>query len=623
MAGQVVTNRPASSFGFVLVEGESGDSSTIIASSSQDNLWIDPTTIKLRHRIGRGPFGDVWLATHHLASEDYEEYHEVAVKMLHPVKEDNIKDVLNRLDNLLSKCQGLETVCWLHGLSVIHKKICIVMKFYEGSVGDKMARFKGGKLSLNDVLRYGADLAQGIMDLHAREILILNLKPFNFLLNTNDQAIVGDVGIPYVLLGISLPSTDMARQLGTPNYMAPEQWQPEVRGPVSVETDSWGFGCSMLEMLTGTQPWSGKSIEEIYKLVVTKQEKPHIPSGLPPAVENVIIGCFEYDFRSRPLMADILHAFKSSQNTVSKDGGWTGLGSRMIREKPGGVGYTEWFLAKDHLQIGDTVRSRKSPNSCNSKNMDIPEGTVVGLERDTDQDGFVLVRVHGVHDPVRVLVSTLERVTFGLSAGDWVRLKKEDKKHSPVGVLHSINRYGSVAVAFIGLDTLWKGNYSQFEMAKPYCVGQFVKLKSSVFSPRFEWPRKRRDEWATGRICQVLPNGCLVVNFPGRLAIGGDNNSFLGDPAEVELVSFDTCQTVVKKYQHLEDFHWAVRPLLIALGLFTAMKLGLFVGKKVGRGRLKVNKGKNPAIENDNPNVDDQSANKAGWSATKVTNIFR
>ncbi|KAL6523904.1 Protein KINASE OF THE OUTER CHLOROPLAST MEMBRANE 1 [Orobanche minor] len=608
MAGQVVANRPASSFEFVLVEGDSADVSTIVKSPNQTGPWIDPTTIKLRHRIGRGPFGDVWLATHHLASEDYEEYHEVAVKMLHPVKEDNIRDVLNRLDGVLFKCQGLETVCRLHGLSVINKKICVVMKFYEGSVGDKMARFKGGKLSLSDVLRYGADLAQGIMDLHGKEILILNLKPFNFLLNSNDQAIVGDIGIPYVLLGISLPITDMDRRLGTPNYMAPEQWQPEVRGPISVETDSWGFGCSMLEMLTGKQPWSGKPIEEIYELVVEKQEKPQIPSGLPPAVENVIIGCFEYDFRSRPVMADILHAFKSSQNAVHQDGDWTGLGSRMIREKPGGVGYTEWFLAKDHLQVGDMVRSRKSPNSCNPKNMDVPEGTIVGLEKDTDQDGFVLVRVHGIHDPLRVNVSTLERVTFGLAAGDWVRLKKENKKHSAVGVIHSINRDGSVAVGLIGQETLWKGSYSEFQMAKPYCVGQFVKLKSSVFSPRFEWPRKRGGEWATGRICRVLPNGCLVVDFPGRLTIGCENGNFLGDPAEVEMVSFDICHGIVKKYQHLEDFHWAVRPLLVALGLFTAMRLGFFVGKKVGRGRWK-----RTAVKNDDKNVEGQSGKNPAW----------
>jgi hypothetical protein len=50
----------------------------------------------------------------------------------------------------------------------------------------------------------------------------------------------------------------------------------------------------------------------------------------------------------------------------------------------------------------------------------------------------------------------------------------------------------------------------------------------------------------------------------------------------VEAVSFDTCPGVVKKYQHIEDFHWAVRPLAIACTLFTAMKLGLFVGQNIG-----------------------------------------
>lgn len=146
--------------------------------------------------------------------------------------------------------------------------------------------------------------------MHAKEILVLNLKSTNFLLNENDEAVLGDVGIPYLLLGIPLPSSDMSRRLGTPNYMAPEQWQPEVRGPISLETDSWGFGCSIVEMLTGVQPWCGRSVEEIYDSVVRKKEKPHIPGGLPPAVENVLLGCFDYDFRNRPLMSDISRAFK-------------------------------------------------------------------------------------------------------------------------------------------------------------------------------------------------------------------------------------------------------------------------------------------------------------------------
>ncbi|CAI9771497.1 unnamed protein product [Fraxinus pennsylvanica] len=424
MAGQVVSERPTSLFEFELVEAaraefvrRSGEleqvevvsfkpstswqsagehsvstqftaSAESAASKQPSRRAVKQEQPSSRHRIGRGPFGDVWLATHHSNTEHYKEYHEVAIKMLHP--------------------------------------ICIVMKFYKGSVGDKMARYKGGKLPLSDVLRYGADLAQGIMDLHAKDILILNLKPCNFLLNENDRQFLG-------------------------------------------------------------------------------------------TLEFLIL-----------------------QNAVYQDGGWMGLGSRMIREKPGGSGYTEWFLAKDHLQVGDMVRSRKSPDSCNPENMDVPKGAVVGLERDTDQDGFVL---------------------------------KEDRKHSPVGGLHSITRDGSVAVTFIGLETLWKGSYSEFQMAKPYCVGQFITLNSNVFSPRFEWPRKRGGEWATGRICQ-----------------------FLADPAEGELVSFDTCPGMVKKYQHLEDFHWAVRPLSIALGVFTSMKFGLFIGRKIGRSKNR--KGLNHDIQN-------------------------
>ncbi|CAI9771501.1 unnamed protein product [Fraxinus pennsylvanica] len=296
----------------------------------------------------------------------------------------------------------------------------------------------------------------------------------------------------------------------------------------------------------------------MHNLVVKKQEKPHILSGLPPAIENVVVGCFEHDNRSRPLMAYILHAFKrdlliscantsdipfeqyaasdsvqmtSSQNAVYQDRGWMGLGSRMIREKPSGSGYTEWFLAKDHLQTpirvhvstfklvtfrlaaGDWVRLKKGDK----------KHSPVGVLHSITHDGSVAVAFIGLETLWKGNYSEfqmakpyfyqdrgwmglgsrmirekpsgsgytewfltkdhLQLVTFGLAAGDWVRLKKEDKKHSPVGVLHSITHDGSVAVAFIGLETLWKGNYSKFQMAKPYRIGQFIRLKSNVFSP--------------------------------------------------------------------------------------------------------------------------------------------
>ena len=172
---------------------------------------------------------------------------------------------------------------------------------------------KGKKLSILRAVsccRYGINLAQGIIYLHSKGILILNLKPFNALLDDSDQAVLGDVGIPNLLLGSSFLSSDIDYRLGTPNYMAPEQWQPEVRGPLSFETDSWGFACTIVEMLTGNQPWYGCPVDEIYQSVVEKHEKLHIPSGLPSSIEYILSGCFEYDLRNRPLMVDILTVFK-------------------------------------------------------------------------------------------------------------------------------------------------------------------------------------------------------------------------------------------------------------------------------------------------------------------------
>ncbi|BAT82334.1 hypothetical protein LR48_Vigan909s000500 [Vigna angularis] len=587
MSKEVVDDPSAAPFEFEILDSDSYIVRSVRASTNRANPWIEPERLKLRHRIGRGIFGDVWLATHHQSTEDYDEYHEVAAKMLHSIGEDHMMTVIEKFNELYFKCQGVASMSWLHGISILEGRICIIMNFYVGSIGDKMAGLKEGGISLHDVLRYGVNLAQAVLELHSLGIFILNLKPFNVILNENDQAILGDFGIPSLLLESSFLSTGMDKRLGTPNYMAPEQWEPEVRGPISFETDSWGFGCTIVEMLTGNQPWYGCPVPRIYQSVVEKHEKPNIPSGLPSSVENILSGCFEYDLRNRPLMVDILSVFQSALNELANDGEWRYLGNVKVNPKSDSTGYTEWFLSKDHLQVGDMVRTRKLPNSCRPQNMDIPEGTVVSLESNTDHR-FALVRVHGNEDPIRIHVSSLERVTSGLVAGDWVCLREENEKHSHVGILHAINRDGSVSVGFLGLQALWDGTSSDVEKVEPFCVGQFVRLKDTVSCPRFEWRRKRGGAWAAGRISWILPNGGLVVKFPGIIPFGNESNTYLADPSEVEVVEFRTCPGIIEKYEHLEDHHWAIRPVLVAFGLFTAFKFGILVGKKVRRNN-KVN----------------------------------
>lgn len=569
-----------SSSEYILLGSNPDQFQQVFFSQNQINSWIDTGDLQLKHRIGRGQFGDMWIATRHIKDLGQSRYHEVAVKMLYPFKDDQLLSFKSRFDEVFLKCRGLESVCMLHGISVQNGRVCIVMMFYEGSVGDKMARLKAGKLPLSDVLRYGADLAQGVKDLHERGILILNLKPCNILLTESDRAILGDLGFPSLLINLSLPNPDMIQRLGSPNYMAPEQWQPSIRGPISYETDSWGFGCSILEMLGGTQPWRGRSPDEIFNSVSVKKEKPNLPDGLPPEIENVLVGCFDSDLRNRPSMAHIIKAFQRCKDMGYGDSTWTDTEALKSSNRPT---YTDWSLLKDELKIGDTVRSRKPKNSCRPESMFIPEGTIVGLEEEKDADGhsFVMVRVHGFHDPLKVHSSTIERVTYGYAVGDWVRLR--DQSGSRVGILHGISREGAVTVGLIGMDRLYEGSYTELQMAESYCVGQFVRVKAGVANPRFDWPRKKCGEpYATGRISRIYPNGCLEVKFPGRFTLG-ENTGYLADPAEVELVNFEKCEGIVKKYEHLEDYHWAVRPLVIAVGIFTALKLGICVGSTVKR----------------------------------------
>lgn len=128
MAGKVVPAGTTESFEYELLEGVDDDKlRTVVATSNETTIWIDPSTLKPRHRIGRGPFGDVWLGTRHQSTEEYDEFHEVAIKVLHPFSQDHVRAFLDKFDYLFSKCKDVHGVCSLQGVSVISGKVSILL----------------------------------------------------------------------------------------------------------------------------------------------------------------------------------------------------------------------------------------------------------------------------------------------------------------------------------------------------------------------------------------------------------------------------------------------------------------------------------------------------------------
>lgn len=129
MAGKVVNALSASFSEYEFLEVEDDKIRTMIAASNQRVPWIEPSNLKLRHRIGRGPFGDVWLATRYRSTEDCDQSYEVAIKMLHPIKQDDTRTLLDKFDYLYSKCQGLKYISSLQGISVISGKVRLAAKY--------------------------------------------------------------------------------------------------------------------------------------------------------------------------------------------------------------------------------------------------------------------------------------------------------------------------------------------------------------------------------------------------------------------------------------------------------------------------------------------------------------
>lgn len=126
MEEQIKVTPVETSFDYELYEGDPDHLRTVVATPMQPSPRIDRASLKFKYRVGRGSLGEVWSATHHQSADDYDGYHEVAVKMLHPIKDDFVDKFLSKFEDFwinANSCQQLHSVCWLHGISIISGKV--------------------------------------------------------------------------------------------------------------------------------------------------------------------------------------------------------------------------------------------------------------------------------------------------------------------------------------------------------------------------------------------------------------------------------------------------------------------------------------------------------------------
>lgn len=170
MAERIGKTKPVTSFEYELFEGDPDHLRTVVATPTPAGPWIDPGSLKIKYRVGRGPFGDVSFATHHQSSHDFDRNHELAVKVLHPLDKDHTQEFLDKFEELFYKCREFCSVCWLHGISIIEGKVNVVQINLDFS-SSVYLYFHTAHLDscfLDDVSAYSDNL---LADLHCYESL--------------------------------------------------------------------------------------------------------------------------------------------------------------------------------------------------------------------------------------------------------------------------------------------------------------------------------------------------------------------------------------------------------------------------------------------------------------------
>lgn len=288
--------------------------------------------LRMVKRLGVGRGVEMWLGV--LSGKLGRCRHRVAVKKLVVVGEDtDLVWVESELEELRRKAMWCRNVCRFHGVRKVDGCVALVMDKCNGSVETEMS-VNEGRLTLEQILRYGADIARGVAELHAAGVVCMNLKPSNLLLDEDGRAVVSDYGLPAIL---KKPACRKARlecdssrthscmdcTMLSPNYTAPEAWEPVKKSlnifwddalGISPESDAWSFGCTLVEMCTGSVPWAGMNAEEIYRAVVkAKRQPPQYASvvgvGIPRDLWKMIGDCLQFKASKRPTFNAMLAIF--------------------------------------------------------------------------------------------------------------------------------------------------------------------------------------------------------------------------------------------------------------------------------------------------------------------------
>jgi tRNA A-37 threonylcarbamoyl transferase component Bud32 len=212
-------------------------------------------------RAGRGGMGEVFLAEHATIKT------RVAIKVLHAHVSANTAHVQRFFNEAraVARIQHAGIVKIFDVGFHASQRAYLIMEHLEGET--LAARLKRtGRISPRDTVEIARQIASILDATHHAGIIHRDLKPENVFLVQDRELASGervkllDFGIAKLTDTLAGAGPTTTGAIGTPTYMAPEQWSDS--STVDWRADVYSLGCIMYEMAAGRPPFASRSIAE-------------------------------------------------------------------------------------------------------------------------------------------------------------------------------------------------------------------------------------------------------------------------------------------------------------------------------------------------------------------------